>query len=129
MPLKQNVLDAFTTLGLTPDADITEATKAYKRLALQHHPDRNHGDSTATQRFQQVPFSPHKPSPLFFSQRQTHRSALPGISARGTTRIQPGATSQTIQPRRLALAQTMTFPWMRKTSMTFTCMPRVFRTL
>jgi len=54
MPLRQDVLEAFSALGLTPDVDIEEATKVYRRLALQHHPDRNHGDSTATQRFQQV---------------------------------------------------------------------------
>lgn len=54
MPLRQDVLDAFSALGLTPDVDIEEATKVYRRLALQHHPDRNHGDPTATQRFQQV---------------------------------------------------------------------------
>ena len=54
MPLRQDVQDAFATLGLTPEADIVGATKAYKRLALQHHPDRNHGDPSATQRFQQA---------------------------------------------------------------------------
>jgi hypothetical protein len=54
MPLRQDVQDAFSALGLTPDVDIEEATKVYRRLALQHHPDRNHGDPSATQRFQQV---------------------------------------------------------------------------
>ena len=63
MALRQDVLDAFNALGLTPDVDIEEATKVYRRLALQHHPDRNHGDPNATQRFQQV----CKRSSLLFS--------------------------------------------------------------
>lgn len=54
MPLRQDVLDAFAALGLTPDVDVEDAAKVYRRLALQHHPDRNHGDASATQRFQQV---------------------------------------------------------------------------
>jgi DnaJ-class molecular chaperone len=54
MPLKKSVIEAFETLGLTPDAEYANAAKTYKKLALQHHPDRNHGDSSATQRFQKV---------------------------------------------------------------------------
>jgi hypothetical protein len=54
MVFKQEVVEAFETLGIPVDADRPTAMKAYKRLALIHHPDRNHGDSTATLRFQQV---------------------------------------------------------------------------
>ena len=54
MALKQEVVEAFETLGIPVDADHLTASKAYKRLALLHHPDRNHGDFTATLRFQQV---------------------------------------------------------------------------
>ena len=54
MVLKQEVVDAFETLGIAINADRPTATKVYKRLALMDHPDRNHGDSTATLRFQQV---------------------------------------------------------------------------
>ncbi|KAF9532395.1 hypothetical protein CPB83DRAFT_847786 [Crepidotus variabilis] len=54
MPIRQDVQDAFTTLGLNTDADLQQATKAYKRLALLHHPDRNHNDPHATQRFQEI---------------------------------------------------------------------------
>lgn len=55
---KQEVVDAFETLGLPVKADRITASKAYKHLALIHHPDRNHGDATATLRFQQVPSLP-----------------------------------------------------------------------
>jgi DnaJ-class molecular chaperone len=54
MPLKKSVIEAFETLDLTPDAKYADAAKSYKRMALEHHPDRNHGDSTATERFQKV---------------------------------------------------------------------------
>ncbi|KAF8892667.1 hypothetical protein BD779DRAFT_1510231 [Infundibulicybe gibba] len=54
MVLKPEVIDAFGVLGIPVETDEAEAGRAYKRLALMHHPDRNHGDVSATQRFQQI---------------------------------------------------------------------------
>lgn len=54
MDLKQEVRDAFATFGLTPDAPQIEASKAYRKLALQNHPDKKIGDPRATERFQEV---------------------------------------------------------------------------
>ncbi|PPQ63204.1 hypothetical protein CVT24_005749 [Panaeolus cyanescens] len=54
MPLREQVIDAFNTLNINPDVQYSDALKAYKRLALLHHPDRNHGDSSSTERFQKV---------------------------------------------------------------------------
>lgn len=54
MVLRKEVVDAFAVLGLTPDVSQAEASKAYKTLALKHHPDRNYGDYTANARFQEV---------------------------------------------------------------------------
>jgi molecular chaperone DnaJ len=54
MPLKKSVIDAFNVFGLSPDEEYSVAAKAYKTLAFKHHPDRNHGDHTATERFQKV---------------------------------------------------------------------------
>ncbi|KAF9459541.1 hypothetical protein BDZ94DRAFT_1267940 [Collybia nuda] len=54
MVYRPEVVDAFGTLGVTPDVDEAIACRAYKKLALLHHPDRNHGDRTSTERFQQI---------------------------------------------------------------------------
>jgi hypothetical protein len=54
MVLNPEVTKAFETLELTPDTLEDVAKSTYKKLALKHHPDRNHGDKSATQRFQQV---------------------------------------------------------------------------
>ena len=52
--MRKEVIDAFRVLELDTDAEEAEAAKAYKKLAFKHHPDRNHGDTTATARFQEV---------------------------------------------------------------------------
>lgn len=41
----------YDLLGVARDADETEIRSAFRRLAAQHHPDRNPGDPTAQQRF------------------------------------------------------------------------------
>lgn len=54
MVLKDEVINAFATLGLEPDVELSVASTAYKKAALKHHPDRNHGDTSAKERFQEV---------------------------------------------------------------------------
>ncbi|KAJ6606659.1 hypothetical protein DFH09DRAFT_1299873 [Mycena vulgaris] len=51
---KREIVSAFRSLGIAPDATQEEAAKAYKTQALKHHPDKNPGDPAATQRFQKV---------------------------------------------------------------------------
>lgn len=46
--------DYYETLGVSRDADEAEIKKAYRQLALRHHPDRNPGDKESEERFKEV---------------------------------------------------------------------------
>jgi molecular chaperone DnaJ len=46
--------DYYKTLGIEKDASEREVKKAYKRLAMQYHPDRNQGNKDAEERFKEV---------------------------------------------------------------------------
>ncbi|MEK6711322.1 MAG: molecular chaperone DnaJ [Nitrospinota bacterium] len=46
--------DPYAVLGVPRDANPTELRAAYRRLALDHHPDRNPGDPKAEARFKEI---------------------------------------------------------------------------
>jgi len=46
--------DLYAVLGVNRNAGAEEIRGAYKRLALEHHPDRNAGDPTAAERFREI---------------------------------------------------------------------------
>jgi molecular chaperone DnaJ len=48
------VSDYYAILEVPRDADESAIKKAYRRLAMQYHPDRNNGDRQAEARFKQV---------------------------------------------------------------------------
>jgi molecular chaperone DnaJ len=46
--------DYYATLGVARDAAAEDLKKAYRKLAMHHHPDRNSGDTQAEARFKEV---------------------------------------------------------------------------
>lgn len=46
--------DYYAVLGVAPDADSQTIQNAYRKLARQHHPDVNPGDSSAEERFKDI---------------------------------------------------------------------------
>lgn len=54
MPKMASKRDYYEVLGVTRAASGAEIAQAYRKLALQHHPDRNPGDEDAVEKFKEA---------------------------------------------------------------------------
>ena len=54
IPLVLSGRDFYNILGVPRDANNQQIRKAYRKLAKEHHPDRNKGNEEAQEKFKEI---------------------------------------------------------------------------
>ena len=54
MTTRSRLPDYYAILGIPPDVTSSQIKKAYRKLAREHHPDTNPGDTDAADRFKAI---------------------------------------------------------------------------
>ena len=52
--MAENKRDYYEVLGVSKDASADDIKKAYRKMAMKYHPDRNPGDKEAEEKFKEV---------------------------------------------------------------------------
>jgi DnaJ-class molecular chaperone len=94
--------DHYAVLGLTPTAGVGEIRRAFRLLALRHHPDRAGPDATALfQRITEAYRVLSNPSDrsIYDAERPSpHRGGVGAAASTGATATAPGPTAAPVRP-------------------------------
>ncbi|MBR3979078.1 MAG: J domain-containing protein [Oscillospiraceae bacterium] len=89
--------DPYQVLGISPGASDAEIKKAYRRLAMKYHPDRNPGDAEAARKMQEINAAYEQIKDPEAYNRQSQGGAGYGYDPFGRTWQQTGSSDQYIR--------------------------------
>ena len=102
-----SIADYYGILGLTPDATLADVKKAYRKLARQHHPDRNNADPGAIDRFRRITEAYEYLSAHLQDNAHANGHSRPGLTAPpGADVGMPGGYSEAVSRALTTLEET-----------------------